>query len=186
MISFRSLIASTVCLAFLSPLSPSFAQAPIGSIDGMVISVSDGSRMTVVNNGNEISVILYGVDAPVITKIQRGEPWLSKPGQPFAGRAFMALSNKVLHKQVRIEIMKIDHHGRMVAVVYAGSKNINLEMITEGWAWTAHKLKNHPEAQEYFHAEELAKAKRAGLWSQDNPQPPWEFRKSRKINQDSW
>lgn len=98
----------------------------------------------------------------------------------------MALSNMVLHRQVKLDIMKIDHHGRMVAVVYAGSKNINLEMIAEGWAWAAENLKKHSDAQEYFHAEEQARAKRVGLWAQDNPQPPWEFRKSRKINQDSW
>jgi len=175
-----------LCLSILSFHSPSSAKSPVGVIDGIVVSITDGSRLTIVNNGNEINVVLYGIDAPVITKIHRGEPWLSKPGQPFAGRAFMALSNKVLHKQVKLEIMKIDHHGRLVAVVYAGNKNINLEMLSEGLAWTAEKLRKQPDGVEYLHAEELAKEKRAGLWSQENPQSPSEFRKSRKINKDSW
>jgi micrococcal nuclease len=163
------------------------AELPIGTLDGIVVSASDGNHITVNNDGTEISVRLSCIDAPVITKIRRNEPWLSKPGQPFAGRAFMALSNKVLHKQVRLEIMKIDHHQRAVAVVVLDGRNINLEMVAEGWTWANRNCKKRPADSKYVAAEEQARAKRVGLWSQDNPQPPWEFRKIRKIeNRDSW
>lgn len=139
------------------------------------------------NEGTEISVRLSCIDAPVITKIRKNEPWLSKPGQPFAGRAFMALSNKVLHKQVQLEILKIDRRQRAVAVVVLDGRNINLEMVAEGWAWARRDCRKQPVDTKYMAAEEQARAKKAGLWSQDNPQPPWEFRKLRKIeNRDSW
>ena len=99
----------------------------------------------------------------------------------------MALSNKVLHKQVRLEIMKMDRHQRAVAVVLLDGRNINLEMVAEGWAWAKRNCNKLPADAKYIDAEEQARAKRAGLWSQDNPQPPWEFRKTRKIeNRDSW
>ena len=179
-------IAATCFLSTFSAPSPVFAKSPIGAIEGMVVSISDGSRIAVNNNGTELNVRLYGIDPPVITKVQRGEPWLSKPGQPFAGRAFMALSNKILHRQVTLEIMKVDHHGRVVAVVFSGARNINLEMVAEGWAWASRKNGKSSGDPEYLLVEEQARAKRAGLWSQHDPQPPWEFRKIRKINKESW
>ncbi len=182
---FRLLSHAILFFSVIAAHSPVAAASYVGTVDGMVVSVSDGDHITVVNNGKEINVVLYGIDAPVITKIHRGEPWLSKPGQPFAGRAFMALSNKVLHKQVTLEVMKIDSQGRMIAVVLAGGRNINLEMVAEGWAWAA-QTKRKADDPAYQRAEESARSKKAGLWSQDNPIPPWEFRKTRKINKDSW
>jgi micrococcal nuclease len=75
----------------------------------------------------------------------------------------------------------------MAAIVFLGGRNINLEMIGEGWAWASQKSHKRPEGAEFIRAEEQARSRKMGLWSQDNPQPPWEFRKMRKIeNKDSW
>lgn len=173
-----------VCL-FIALLLPALgtsecsahADRPIGSVYGMVVSTSDGNHLTVDNNGTEIVVRLHCIDAPVITKVHRNQPWLSRPGQPFAGKAFMALSNKVLHKQVRLDILKIDHRQEAIAVVYLDGRNINFEMVAEGWAWADPKCKKRPADSDYVAAEELARAKKLGIWSQDKPLPPWEFRK---------
>jgi micrococcal nuclease len=184
---FLFILASLLLPALFCPTSPVHAEDPIGTLYGIVVSASDGNHITVNNDGTEISVRLSCIDAPVITKIRRNEPWLSKPGQPFAGRAFMALSNKVLHKQVRLEILKMDNHQRAVAVVVLDGRNVNLEMVAEGWAWAKRDCRKHPGDSKYMAAEEQARVKRVGLWSQDSPQPPWEFRKTRKIeNRDSW
>lgn len=183
----KLLLISVVCLAVFAPASPALAKFPIGTFDGMVISVSDGNHLTFSNNGTEINVRLYGIEAPVITKIRRSEPWLSKPGQRFAGRSFMALAKKVLHKQARLEIINFDDHDRAVAIIFVEKRNINLEMVAEGWAWASPKSKKLPNDAEYLFAEEQARSKKLGLWLQDNPQPPWEFRKTRKVeNRDSW
>jgi endonuclease YncB( thermonuclease family) len=181
------LLISAVCLALFSLASPAFAKPSIGTIDGMVISVSDGNHLTFSNNGTEINVHLYGIEAPVITKIRRSEPWLAKPGQRFAGRSFMALAKKVLHKQARLEIISFNDHDQAVAIIFVETRNINLEMVAEGWAWASQKARKLPDGAEYLFAEEQARSKKLGLWIQDNPQPPWEFRKTRKVeNRDSW
>jgi hypothetical protein len=36
---------------------------------------------------------------------------------------------------------------------------------------------DRPHASQYIQAEEQARKERKGLWQQNNPQPPWEFRK---------
>lgn len=163
------------------------AQAPIGTLHGMVVNVSDGDHLTVNNDGTEIFVRLYGIDAPEISKVRRNDPSQTRHGQPFAGRAFMALSNKVLHRQVTLEIMRIDHHERAVAVVFLENRNINLELVESGWAWASRSGKKRPDGMEYQEAEEHARSAKTGLWAQDNPTPPWEFRKARKmVDLDNW
>lgn len=168
-------LVSSVLMALGSV--PASAGTPIGNLEGIVVNVTDGDHLTVSNDGTEIDVRLYGIDAPIITKLNKNKPWLSKQGQPFAARAFMALANKVLHKQVRLEIMHIDRHGRAVAIVLVDGRTINHEMVAEGWAWACQKQCD----REYVHAEEEARLKKLGLWVQNNPQPPWEFRKMVKM-----
>ena len=164
---------------------PAAARPPIGTLEGMVINVSDGDHITVSNNGTEIEVRLYGIHAPVLTKMIRVRPWHSLPGQPFAERAFIALANKVLHKEVKLEIMRIDRHERTVGIVWVNGRNINHEMVAEGWAWARPKNKNQDYDPEFQNAEAMARGKRLGLWGQDNPQPPWEFKKMRKREERS-
>jgi len=186
---FRPLLSLILLPAILIVMtSPNLrAQASMGRIHGMVVNVSDGDHLTVNNNGTEIFVRLYGIDAPEISKVRRKDKSQSKHGQPFAGKAFMELSNKVLHRQVTLEIMRTDHHEQVIAVVFLENRNINLEMVTAGWAWASRSSKKHPEQLEYQEAEKHARSERTGLWSQNDPLPPWEFRKQRKMEDlDNW
>jgi endonuclease YncB( thermonuclease family) len=65
-----------------------------------------------------------------------------------------------------------------------GNRNINREMIDEGWAWAyRHDLDIHHD-KEYIQAEEQARAKRLGLWQQENPQSPRTFRNLMRLK--SW
>ena len=55
-------------------------------------------------------------------------------------------------------------------------KDINREMVAEGFAWAYRQYLQGPYASEYISQEERARSRRAGLWHDANPQPPWEFR----------
>ena len=49
--------------------------------------------------------------------------------------------------------------------------------------WLNREYANEQSAEDkgrYEFAEQEAKAKRAGLWKDKNPQPPWEFRKAKR------
>lgn len=59
------------------------------------------------------------------------------------------------------------------------TRNIELEMIVNGWAWVTEQYAFDREA-EYFEAQNDAKRNRRGLWAMDNPEPPWNFKRRQK------
>src|SRR3546814_5607131 len=58
-------------------------------------------------------------------------------------------------------------------------RNMELEMIINGWAWVTEQYALDRE-EEYFEAQEDAQRNRRGLWAMDDPEPPWEFKRRRK------
>jgi len=168
--------------------SPAFAQAdlpPVDSLEGLVVGVTEGDRITVNSFGTEIHVRLYGVAAPQTAKVDRFTGWY-KPGQPYAEDAFRALSIKILHQQVKVEIrntifFKNDPKQLAIAIIYLDGRNINLEMLNDGWAWAYSKFMDKADWPQYRASEHAARARRNGLWFQDNPQPPWEFKPQLKV-----
>ena len=107
-------------------------------------------------------VRLWGIDAP-------------EKGQPYADEARARLKELIEGKAVRLEWKDKDQHAREVAIVYAGSTNINLQMVKEGLAW--HYAYFAPDARDLAAAEKAARKSRKGLWKDKNPVNPYEFRK---------
>jgi micrococcal nuclease len=58
-------------------------------------------------------------------------------------------------------------------------RNIELEMVVNGWAWVVERYSFERE-DEYFVAQEDARQNRRGLWSSDNPEAPWKFKQKQK------
>jgi micrococcal nuclease len=162
---------------------PAAANSTIGSMNCLVTDIINGDNITVNAEGTQIKVQLYGVYAPVMTQINYTHNWLRKIGQPFARESFIALANKILHQQVNLEIMQIvssphSPYLRAIATVRLAGRNINLEMVAEGMGWASRTFPGQPYAAEYVHAQEHARAGKLGLWTQNNPVPPWEFKKT--------
>jgi endonuclease YncB( thermonuclease family) len=59
------------------------------------------------------------------------------------------------------------------------TRNIELEMIINGWAWVVRQYSFDRE-EEYFAAQDDARQARRGLWAADKPQPPWQFKQQEK------
>ena len=59
------------------------------------------------------------------------------------------------------------------------TRNIELEMIVNGWAWVVDRYSFEREA-EYVAAQADAQLHRRGLWQMDNPEPPWDFKRRQK------
>ena len=67
----------------------------------------------------------------------------------------------------------------VVKVARPVTRNIELEMIINGWAWVTEQYSFDRE-DEYFAAQDDASRARRGLWALDNPEPPWEFKQKQR------
>lgn len=156
-------------LLLLMPIC-ALAQGPVRTVEGYVTRVVDGDTINVNSDGTKLKIRLYGIDAPETKKS-------NKEGQPYGEEAWRSLVDKVNGQKVRLDIMDVDRYRRMVSIVFVGNRNINREMVAEGWAWAYREYLKGPYASEFLGDEERARKKRLGLWQQSNPQPPWEFRR---------
>lgn len=134
---------------------------------GRVVSVADGDTITILDATNQQHKIRFnGIDAP-------------EKDQAFGQAAKQNLASLVFGKDVVVQWSKRDKYGRTVGTVFVGSTNANLEQLRGGFAWFYRQyISDIPAANRsiYERAEAEARAARRGLWSQPNPQPPWEFR----------
>jgi endonuclease YncB( thermonuclease family) len=160
--------ASFVLLATIGPASGAGSR----TVEGVVKKVADGDTVSLVSSEGAIfRVRLYGIDAP---EIRHGR----QPGQPHGADAKQALEGKVLLRNVLLEIRDVDRYKRRVGVLRIGARDVNAEMVREGWTWAYREYLNGPYASEYLDAERVARDNRLGLWLEYKPQPPWEFRKA--------
>ena len=147
------------------------AEPPKSSESGdvaRVVGISDGDSMVVLMEGKiRKRVRLATIDAP-------------ERGQAFGTSSRKSLSDLVYNKEVRVLTEDVDQYGRIVGEVYVGDVNVNIEQIRRGYAW---HYRRHARQQSqlqrrlYSAAEREAREKKAGLWRDEDPLPPWEYRK---------
>lgn len=165
-------------LYFIYAVMPVWAKEAIRSVDATVVKIADGDTLTALDsNGTKLKIRLYGIDAPETEKSNKKTGKISKVGQPSADEAHAALTQYVLGKQARIDIMDIDRYKRLVSVVFVNGTNINEAMVKNGWAWAYQQYLSTPYKSAFIDAENSARKKRLGLWKDHNPEPPWKFRK---------
>jgi len=140
------------------------AEPSVDSITGLVVRVIDGDAINVLQDKTTVQVRLEGIDAP-------------EAGQSFGAKARQALASKILAKTVNVEIKGNDKYGRTLGVVWLDGRNINLEMVAEGWAWHFKKYSKDPILA---NAEVQARAKHVSLWADSKPQSPWDWRAAEK------
>lgn len=154
-----------LCQLFLLGLASAAAFA--GQIDGLVVGVSDGDTISVLDAAKvQHKIRLAGIDAP-------------EKKQAFGNRSKESLSELVFDKAVTIETNKKDRYGREVGKVLVNGMDANLAQVQRGMAWHYKAYEREQPAIDrkvYADAENEAKAARRGLWSDAYPVPPWDFR----------
>lgn len=167
LMSLGLLITRQSCfLMFFLALSAAAAE----TLTGRVVGIADGDTITVLDsNRQQHKIRLSGIDAP-------------EKKQPFGERSKQHLAEMVFNKTVTVEWQKLDRYGRTVGKVMVNGVDVNLVQVKAGMAWWYEKYrKEQSERDQYLYSaqEQEAKAKRVGLWSDQNPVPPWDWRKSR-------
>ena len=157
------------------------AHAAIRTVTGTVTKISDGDTIQLTTpEQTKLKVRLYGIDAPETPKINRQSGKVHQPGQPFSEEAQKALKDKIMGKQVKLEILDIDKYRRMVGIVWLNDRNINLEMIREGYAEAFIEYLKPPYRVEFLKAEQEARAGGKNIWSLPGHERPTEYRKRLK------
>ena len=150
-------------IVFIVALVAFFDQASIQPAE--LLSVSDGDTLRVSLDGREVKVRLYGIDTPEYK-------------QPYGSAASEALRGLVANREIEIKERDKDRYGRLVAIVYADGENVNRQLVESGYAWwyRDHATFNVPLAL----AEFSARRNDRGLWQDEDPTPPWEWRSKRR------
>jgi endonuclease YncB( thermonuclease family) len=141
-------------------------------IEGKVINVHDGDTITVLDPYNEkFHIRLQGIDAPELK-------------QSFGPVSQQNLSRLVLGKQVEIYWAKVDKYRRTVGTIMLDGHDVNIEQVKGGFAWHFKKYADEqpaPDRVTYAAAEQSARAASLGLWQEQNPTMPGEWRQAVKA-----
>ncbi len=149
------------CLYWLLPISAH-------GWKGEAVRVLDGDTLHVKQGKEIVKVRLYGVDCP-------------ESRQKYGNEATEFARQLLLGKKVRVKTMHTDQYGRTVGLVSVGRKMLNRELVRAGYAWVYPAYcKKQPLCAELRKLEEKAKRKKAGLWQNKRPLPPWEWRKRKR------
>ena len=145
------------------------APPPSGPVS--LVSVGDGDTIRVTTStGQKVTVRLACIDAPETAQGQSGTDATQRLGQ--------LLSNGSLE----LRPQTIDKYGRTVAEVYAGGRNVNLELVRMGLAYAYRDYLGGFDANAYLDAEAQAERYRQGVWRWGNEVKPWDFRKQQRAN----
>jgi endonuclease YncB( thermonuclease family) len=112
---------------------------------------------------------LAGIDAP-------------ERGQPFGSRSREYLAKWIHRQDVVVDWHKRDRYGRIIGIVIAFGHDIGLEQVRGGMAWWYRAYAHEQTAEDrllYELAEDEARAAKRGLWSEGDPIPPWDWRRTR-------
>lgn len=137
-------------------------------ITGKVISIQDGDTLTLLDMSNtQFRIRIAGIDTPEKT-------------QPFGEQAKQHLAQLAFDKLVIATCNKKDRYDRWVCFVEANGLDVGLVQLEAGLAWWYRKYAGEQpsqQARDYEQAEIVASSNGKGLWQQQNPVPPWDWRK---------
>lgn len=133
---------------------------------GNVVGVKDGDTIVVMHNGKGETIRLHGIDAP-------------EKKQDYGTKAKQFMSDLVFEKTVIVKIKGKDRYGRTIGeIILDDGRNANHELVRVGLAWWYESYAKNDEILKKLQNE--ARANKLGLWSLNNPIPPWELRKIKK------
>lgn len=130
-----------------------------------VIGISDGDTMTVLHEREPVKIRIAEIDAP-------------EKKQPFGTRSKQALSDMCFGKQAEVIPQAMDRYRRTVARVRCDGQDVSESQVRGGMAWV---FDRYVSDRALYGIQNKAREERTGLWSDENPVPPWEWRKAKRT-----
>jgi endonuclease YncB( thermonuclease family) len=145
-------------ILLLSALCPVIVNA--AELNGKVVRILDGDTIEVLQDNKPIRIRLANIDAP-------------EKKQPFGTWSTNQLKNLVAGKKVKVTYTQTDRYGRVLGLVETKYTNVNRLMVTYGAAWVYDQY-NTDTVLPVLQRE--AQEQKRGLWADNQPVPPWEWR----------
>lgn len=139
----------------------------VSMIEGKVVIIYDGDTIGIETKDYKfVSIRIHGIDAP-------------EDKQGFGKEARRKLVDLIEGKDVKVIVVKKGEFDRYMGSVYLSGADVGLMQVKNGSAWHLKQLgyeQNSEDRRKYSAAEKKARTEKLGLWSENAPIPPWEFR----------
>ncbi|MDO8729485.1 MAG: thermonuclease family protein [bacterium] len=153
------LLKTLVATAFFCPILAFSTE-----LHGTVIGVSDGDTLTLLVEQKPVKIRLTEIDAP-------------EKSQAFGQKSKQSLSELCFQKDALVVTKKSDKYGRLLGRIYCDEIDANAEQIRRGMAWVYDK---YVSDNSLYADQDEARDAKLGLWADDNPQAPWDWRQDKK------
>ena len=139
---------------------------PAFGFDAKVVGVLDGDTVEVLHDNKPERIRLNGIDCP-------------EKSQAFGRQAKEFTSDLCFGKIVEVQSHGHDRYGRTIGeIILSNGKDLNHELVAAGLAWWYKKYASDNKVLEQL--EEKARREKRGLWFDENPTAPWDYRHRKK------
>ena len=147
--------------------------AAAATLQAKVVEVPTGNTLVVSNTNRSVRVRLKSVVPP-------------EAGQPFSEAARDHLRSLVLDQAVTVDYTHLAD-GYLEARVILKGIDIGSQMLRDGVAWYDHATDyqlTEGDRELYAQCEQAARAEKRGLWRDESPVAPWEYRRIQQAKLD--
>ena len=123
--------------------------------------VVDGDTVHVFYQDELYKIRLTEIDAP-------------ERDQPYGNNSTEYLKSLLKEGMVDVDISGTDRYGRKLGRLYWRGMDINRELVSAGYAWV---YDQYVTDNSFYENQSKAKNKKKGLWEDQNPLEPWNWRK---------
>ena len=143
----------------LAPKATAEIAVPANAVEHRVQRIVDGDTVYM-RDGTKVR--LHGIDTP-------------ERDQPYGKQATRNL-DRLIGSKVFVLEKDTDRYGRLVGVIYTPEGvNVNEAMVCNGSAWWYSRYAKFDTGLRDCQAK--AQEEGLGLWADDDPMPPWEWRR---------
>ncbi len=123
--------------------------------------VVDGDTVHVFYNDEVYKIRLTEIDAP-------------ERDQPYGSDSTEYLKDLLKEGRVDVDISGTDRYGRKLGRLYWQGIDINRELVSAGYAWA---YDQYVTDNSFYENQSKARNLKKGLWKDQNPLEPWNWRK---------
>ena len=126
--------------------------------------VVDGDTVHVFYQDEVYKIRLTEIDAP-------------ERDQPYGSNSTEYLKSLLKEGMVDVDISGTDRYGRKLGRLYWQGMDINRELVSAGYAWV---YDQYVTDDTFYENQSKARNLKRGLWEDQNPLEPWNWRKVKK------